>query len=222
MDLLKILRSFEEFIFEATTWLVLYPLTLWRILRDPLAAMTYSDAQQNAPEDSRYNDAISPPLLLLATIVLLNFIGLALHMAQPVGHGELSRQLLSSQQHLILLRSLLFSLIPLLSAVTLLRRQNTAISRDALRAPFYAQCYLAAPFAAIVSIGLMMQQRTDVSNALAAAIALAGAVWFAVTQTRWFRSKLDLSWGLSFGLAAGSAAAALVFLLVIVAPLVLL
>ena len=222
MDLLKILRSFEEFIFEATTWLVLYPLTLWRIMRDPLGAMAYSDAQQNAPEDSRYNDAISPPLLLLATIVLLNLIGMALHMAQPVGQGELGRRVLGSQQHLILLRSLLFSLIPLLSTVTLLRRQKIAISRDALRAPFYAQCYLAAPFAATVSIGGIMLQRPSASNAVAGFLALAGVAWFVVVQIRWFQTKLDVSRRAAFGLTAGSMAMALLFLLVIVLPLVML
>ena len=47
MDLLKILRSFEEFLFEAVSWLVFYPLTLWRILRGPLAAMDYSDREQS-------------------------------------------------------------------------------------------------------------------------------------------------------------------------------
>lgn len=221
MDLLKILRSFEEFIFEATTWLVLYPLTLWRIVRDPLGAMAYSDAQQHAPEDSRYNDAISPPLLLLATIVLLNLIGMALHVAQPVGQGELGRRVLSSQQHLVMLRSLLFSLIPLLSAVTLLRRRRIAISRDTLRAPFYAQCYLAAPFTATVSIGGIMLQRPSASNAVAAIAALAGLAWFIVVQTRWFQTKLEVSRLTAFRLAAGSMAMALLFLLVIVLPLVM-
>ena len=42
MDLLKILRSFEEFLFEAVSWLVFYPLTLWRILRGELKLQSYA------------------------------------------------------------------------------------------------------------------------------------------------------------------------------------
>lgn len=59
MELLKILRSFEEFLFEAISWLIFYPLTLWRVLRDPLAAMEYSDREQADAEERRYDDALS-------------------------------------------------------------------------------------------------------------------------------------------------------------------
>ena len=52
MDFVKILRSFEEFLYEILTWLLFYPRTLWRVLRRPLAMMRYSDGEQNdAPEN---------------------------------------------------------------------------------------------------------------------------------------------------------------------------
>ena len=140
MDLLKILRSFEEFLFEAVSWLVFYPLTLWRILRGPLAAMDYSDREQSDSEERRYDDALSPPLFLLATIVLTNLLSMALHVPPPPEATDLSRVVYASQQNLVLFRSLAFSLIPLVAAVTLLRHEKKRISRETLRAPFYAQC----------------------------------------------------------------------------------
>ena len=88
MDLLKILRSFEEFIFEATSWLIFYPMTLWRVLRDPLAAMDYSDREQADPDERRYDDALSPPLFLLATLVLVNILSLAAHVPAPEGESD--------------------------------------------------------------------------------------------------------------------------------------
>ena len=115
MDLLKILRSFEEFLFEAVSWLVFYPLTLWRIVRGPLAAMDYSDREQSDNEAHRYDDALSPPLFLLATIVLTNLISLALHVPPPPESTELTKVVYASQQNLILFRSLAFSLIPIAS-----------------------------------------------------------------------------------------------------------
>ena len=83
MDLLKILRSFEEFIFEATSWLIFYPMTLWRVLRDPLAAMDYSDREQADPDERR-----SPPLFLLATLVPVNILSLAAHVPAPEGESD--------------------------------------------------------------------------------------------------------------------------------------
>jgi len=136
MDFLKILRSFEEFIFEATTWLLFYPLTLWRIVRGPLAAMDYSDREQADPEDKRYDDAISPPLVLLATIVIANFVSVAVHIPPPEGASDLTKALAASPERLALFRSLVFSLIPLVAALTLLRRLGHKVSRHSLRPPF--------------------------------------------------------------------------------------
>lgn len=48
MDFLKILRSFEEFIFEAATWLIFYPLTMWRIVRSSLGTMARAMARAMA------------------------------------------------------------------------------------------------------------------------------------------------------------------------------
>ena len=37
MDILRILRSLEEFLYEVMTWLVMYPRTLWRAVRNPVS-----------------------------------------------------------------------------------------------------------------------------------------------------------------------------------------
>lgn len=80
MDLLKILRSFEELLFEAMTWLYFYPRTMLRIVARPMTAMAYSDREEGQPEDLRYDDALSPPVLLIITLALANAIGWAVHV----------------------------------------------------------------------------------------------------------------------------------------------
>lgn len=222
LDLLKILRSFEEFIFEATTWLVFYPLTLWRIVRRPLDTMEYSDRQQSQPDDRRYDDALSPPLVLLVTVVIANLIAAAAHVPPPPGTSELTRALIASQQNLVLFRSLVFSLIPLVAAATLLRRQGQAMSRETLRAPFYAQCYLAAPSAAFVSAGGVIFQRPDISNLLGLAIICGGTLWFLIVQTRWFRSRLAVSWLNAAATTVWAMVRAMIYLVVILIPVALL
>lgn len=219
MDFLKLLRSFEDFLFEATGWLLFYPLTLWRIVRRPLAAMAYSDRQQSEPEERRYDEAMSPPMMLLITIVLANLVSTAFHVPPPEDSTHLTHAITQSQQNLVLFRSLLFSLAPLVSAASLLHRQGKALSRQSLKAPFYAQCYLAAPCVSIVSTGGLILQRPDIPDALGAAIVIGGTAWFLWVQSAWFADKLEvprLKGGLIGAWAMGRAVA---YLIVLVIPL---
>jgi uncharacterized membrane protein YozB (DUF420 family) len=221
VDFLKLLRSFEEFLFEATSWLVFYPLTLWRVLARPLRTMAYSDAEQEDDEDGRYDDALTPPLFLLVTVVLMNLIALVAHMPQPQGTGALQHAIFSSPQNAALFRALVFSLIPLVAAVTLLRRQKIKLSRETLRPPFYAQCYLAAPCAAFLIGGEVIFQRRDIPNALGLALMLGGLAWFLVTQTRWFASRLAIGPLPAAGIALWALVRALVYFIVLLIPVAL-
>ncbi|MEW5684018.1 MAG: hypothetical protein AB1942_03775 [Pseudomonadota bacterium] len=222
MDFLKILRSFEDFIFEAATWMLFYPLTMWRIVSRPLSTMRYSDSEQSDREDGRYDDAISPPLLLLFTLVLVNFIAFALHVPAPEGSSILTSQIVSSPQNLALFRSLVFSLLPLIAAVALLVAQRTRLSRATIRPPFYAQCYLAAPVTVAINLGGLFYQRAEVNNAWAAAVMIAAALWFMATQTRWFASKLQWPLLRAFGLSCGVVVLSGVYLLILLIPVALL
>ncbi|MFN3838007.1 MAG: hypothetical protein ACK4MI_09885 [Brevundimonas sp.] len=220
MDLMKILRSFEEFIFEAISWLVFYPVTLWRVVRGPLAAMDYSDREQTDGEEGRYDDTLSPPLFLLATILLANLITALLHVPPPPQASPLTHAIFGSQQNLLLFRSLCFSLLPLVAAVTLLRHQKRRLSRETLRPPFYAQCYLAGVCAAVMCIGLTIFSRPDVPNGLGAAVMAAGGVWFLTAQSRWFARRLNLPLYKGFGIAVGATLRATVYLFAIIVPIV--
>lgn len=222
MDFLKILRSFEEFIFEAATWLIFYPLTMWRIVRSPLQTMAYSDREQTEPDAKRYDDALSPPLLLLVTIVLSNLLALAFHIPDPQVQTALAKTVTGSPQNLALFRSLVFSLVPLVSAVSVLHHKGVKISREALRAPFYAQCYLAAPSAAFIGAGHIFFQRPDLPNVFGMGVIVAGTIWFLAIQTRWFRKQLQAGWLHAAWLAVWAVVRALVCMLVIVVPVALL
>lgn len=218
---MKLLRSFEDFIFEAVSWLVFYPLTVWRIVTRPLTTMAYSDGEQGETEARRYDESLSPPLLLLVTVVLVDAVANALHFADLKATSQTTAALLASPQNLTLFRAGVFSLLPLVAATTLLRRTNVPLSRETLRPPFYAQCYLATPCSLILGVGQAIFHRNDVPDAVGVAVGIAGAVWFLVTQTRWFHSRLGVSWlnaGLTTAWAVLRAAA---FLFVILLPVAL-
>lgn len=218
---MKLLRSFEDFIFEAVSWLIFYPLTVWRIVTRPLTTMAYSDGEQGETEARRYDEALSPPLLLLVTVVLVDAVANALHFADLKATSQTTAALLASPQNLTLFRAGVFSLLPLVAATTLLRRTNVPLSRETLRPPFYAQCYLATPCSLILGVGQAIFHRNDVPDAVGVAVGIAGAAWFLVTQTRWFHSRLGVSWvnaGLTTAWAVLRAAA---FLFVILLPVAL-
>ena len=195
MDFLKILRSFEDFVFEAVSWLIFYPLTLWRIMRHPVRTMNYSDAEQSQDGEARYDDAISPPLVLLATLVLTNMVGVALHQQLPESESTLLHTITASPQNLVLFRSLMFSLIPMTAAVSLVRRRGERLSRESVRAPFYAQCYLTAPLAGVISLAGVFLQRAHGAHPVAIAAMVMALAWFLAAQTAWYREKLAISWG---------------------------
>jgi hypothetical protein len=221
MDFMKLLRSFEEFLFEATSWLVFYPLTLWRVLVRPLETMAYSDAEQGDDEEGRYDDALTPPLFLLVTVVAMNLLALAAHMPQPRAAGMLGHAVFSSPQNAALFRALVFSLIPLVAAVALLRFQGVRLSRETLRPPFYAQCYLAGPCAVIVIGGGIIFQRQDIPNVLGLVLMLAGIAWFLTAQTRWFATRLSVGTLKAAGIAISALVLALVFFFAILIPVAL-
>jgi hypothetical protein len=221
MDFMKLLRSFEEFLFEAASWLVFYPLTLWRVLIHPLRTMAYSDAEQGDDEEGRYDDALTPPLFLLVTVVAMNLIALAAHMPQPSQAHALQHAIFASPQNAALFRALIFSLIPLVAAVTLLRRQGVRLSRESLRPPFYAQCYLAGPCAVIVIGGGIIFQRHDIPNILGLGLILVGMAWFLTAQTIWFAGRLSIGVLRAAGIAIWALVLALVFFIAIMIPVAL-
>lgn len=221
MDFMKILRSFEDFIFEATSWLAFYPLTLWRVVTRPLTWMAYSDSEQSDEGEARYDRALSPPLLLLITVVLLNAIGTATHSV-PNTTSQVVAAMNSTPENQALTRALVFSLLPLVAAIVMLRARGEALSREALRAPFYAQCYLAAPSAVILNAGLFIFAHDDLSDLLGGAVMAIGGVWFLVTQTRWFSAKLMVGVAKGAAWAVGSILTAVVCLLAILIPIALL
>lgn len=215
---MKLLRSFEEFVFEAVSWLVFYPLTLWRIVTRPITTMAYSDGEQLDADDNRYDQALSPPLLLLVTVVAVNAVAGALHPEKLPAVSATTRVLFSSPQNLTLFRALIFSLVPLVAATTLLRRLRVGLSRETLRPPFYAQCYLATPCCIVIGLGHAIFQRPDMSNAVGAALLIAGGAWFFVTQTRWFKARLGVSWANAAFTTVWALVRAVVYFVLILLP----
>lgn len=45
LDFMKLLKSLEELLYELVSWLLFYPLTMWRSVVRPLSMMRYADTE---------------------------------------------------------------------------------------------------------------------------------------------------------------------------------
>lgn len=220
MHFTQLLKSLDELLYEVMSWLVFYPLTLWRVLRHPLAMMDYSDRELHEGEAAQYRDTLRPPLFLLLTLLLSHGIELALVGTNPIvasKHGLAS--LVDDDTSLIMLRLVVFSVFPLVLATRLARLKSHGVTRETLRAPFYAQCYAAAPFALTIGLGtLLTTLRWDWAHAAGGLLLLAALTSYWIVQARWFAQHLHRSPGAGFGHAAAGIALSLLAVL-LVAPL---
>ena len=190
MDFLKILKSFEEFVYEALTWLVLVPRTLYRILLSPGRMSDYASAQLSSESDNRFSEALSPPLLLILCVLLSHFFDLGIRDPAPVAEGSLEAVLFSSEQNLLLYRTVAFGVWSLVGAFYLLARTGVPVNRETLRVPLYEQCYLVAPFALLVSMGLsLLLLEAHWATVAGTVVSMLATLWFWLAQIVWLRRR---------------------------------
>lgn len=196
MDFMKWLNSIGDLLYEVMSWLVFYPVTLWRTIRRPLETMTYADRELRDSAGEQFTDTLNPPLFLVLSLFLTQAVGVAMGggvnpiVAQKTGLAAL----ISDDASLLLFRLILFSLFPLLMATRMLRARGIALTRQRLKPPFYAQCYACAPFALFVGVGTSLAHTTVVAAQWAGTVLAVGAVGgYLTAQTIWF--AYHLPWG---------------------------
>lgn len=205
MDFFKIIQSLEELLYEVMTWLVFYPRTMWRAVRHPIQLLHYSDRELKDVREDQFTDLLSPPLFLLLTILLSHLVELSLHQSLPRVTTEIGKQFVSSDQNLLILRAVLFSIYPILFAVMRLRHQKIPLNRDTLREPFFAQCYIAAPSAFALGIAAILMRASQPILILGGVIlAIMSIAWYLRIETVWLRSRLRISKFRSFTSALGT------------------
>ena len=192
MIFMQFLKNLDELLFEIMSWLVFYPLTLWKSVVHPQAMMVYADAELEDEVAQQYTDRVSPPTFLLLTLLLSHLVELA-----AVGDSAIVAstrgldRFIDSDANLLALRLVSFALFPLVMAARLLRRRGQRLERDALKLPFYSQCYVTAPLALAFSLAATLSQMArSWAEAAAAVIVGAAALWYVALQTEWFRTTL--------------------------------
>ncbi|WP_133303955.1 hypothetical protein [Aurantiacibacter aquimixticola] len=181
---MKIIKSLEQLLYELMVWIVFYPLTLWRSIVHPLRLMDYADEELADAEEDRYSDSLSPPIFLAISLGLIHIFELA------QGLNVVSDGVFADDRNLIAFRLVFFALFPLMLSLRMLRAQGRSLDRNTLRLPFYAQCFVAAPFALGWDVGILFiaaEQRVVGLFVMAAVSA-----WYLWVQSAWFARMLGV------------------------------
>lgn len=184
MDFMKLLKSIEELLYELVSWVIFYPLTLWRIIRDPLGSLAYAERELQEPEAQQYDDAVSPPILLLISLGVLHVLGTFI---TPPTLPE-TTGLLADVRNLLAFRAIAFSFFPLTFGLVVLTARRARITRSTFKPAFYSQCYATVPFVVSISIGFSLTAWVEQSLAAffwGLAVLFLGLVWYGIVQTRW-------------------------------------
>jgi hypothetical protein len=126
MDFFKLLQSLDEMLYEIVSWLIFYPVTLWRVIRSPVRTMQAAEAELRESERKQFDDTIPPPLFLLLTLALVHLVELGalggksyLELQNP----ELGR-LVGGDVNLTIFRIVMIALLPLAAAMRIVRAQE--------------------------------------------------------------------------------------------------
>jgi hypothetical protein len=190
MDFMKLLKSLEELLYELVSWILFYPVTLWRAITRPSKMMAYADSELADSDDEQYTDVLNPPLFLMISLVLAHGLELKLFRSNAAQLPSL----LADDSNLLIFRAVMFSIFPLFMAWKFLRFQKLPLDRRSLKPPFYSQCYVAAPFVLALSLAnTLLRLGTPATVTAAAALAAMAVLWYGVAETRWLVSSLGLS-----------------------------
>lgn len=188
MDFMKLLNSLDELLYEAMSWLIFFPLTVWRTIVRPVEMMQYADQQLNQPEAKQYADALNPPVFLTAALAMTHFGASALGQVDQIeaSHRGLSA-MINDDTSALLLRIIVFALFPLMMAVREVRREKRPLNRKSLQLPFYAHCYPAAIFALFLTAGSILAGLTQRPLQIFGWTLVVSAVaYYLIVATVWF------------------------------------
>src|ERR1700759_951456 len=104
MDLSRLLKSLEELIYELVSWVVFYPLTMWRSIVAPQAMMRYAESELLDKVQDQITYTFSPPLFLWVTLFTANLLNNALvHQTAPKVPAFLANDV-----NMVIFRAILF------------------------------------------------------------------------------------------------------------------
>lgn len=197
MDFYKLIKSLDELVFEILSWLYFYPRTLIRTLLRPFGLMLDTEKRMDEDPDPAWGDRIGPPLFLALTLAVIHGVEIGIGIDTTADYkNDAIKELMSDDTNLLAVRIVLFGVLPLLAAARELKVRGMRMTKSALQAPFYAQCYPAAGYAVLVNTTYFAAHDLLTSSPMTGAAILFGGLlisvlWIGFVETRWFHRRLE-------------------------------
>lgn len=195
MTFLHILKSLDELLYEVTLWLLFYPRTLWRSIRHPLRTMRYGLDEVGKDEDAQFLETLRPPIFLLLTVIVAHVVELAVvGDSKVIASHSGAADLIDDDRGLVIMRIVAFALFPVVMAAVEALVARQPVNRNTLRAPFNAQCFLAAPFVLVLNFAGIVLRYPEWADIIAIVAAAAASVGYVSAEALWLKRSTSAAW----------------------------
>lgn len=197
MLFLKLLESLDELLYEIASWIVFFPVTLWKIVNHPLKMMRYAQDELQLEPDQQYRATVSPPIMLVLAVLVAQTIAVASNSDQAILKSQTGlARLVEDDTTLFLLKLLLFVAITLMLATRQIHISRQPLDRTSLKPAFFAQCYAISPVALLLAGGgTVFDFRMDAIRVVGCIMIIAALAFYWVVETMWFRTEFGRSAG---------------------------
>jgi len=141
MDLVKLIQSLQELVFEIVVWILLLPKTLFRALARPDLMVKYVNSELQKEPEKQFDDYVPPVLFFL----LLAVIPAAFYTWTGQGGTENGGPLSPLTENNVLASAITTSISLLIYLVWIEGLNKRPLRRSGLRRLFFIQCYLVTP-----------------------------------------------------------------------------
>ena len=141
-------------------------------------------------------------MFLVLTLVVAHFAARA--MGQPdelLTNKSGLASMVDNDAAAVGVRLVLFASFPLIFSVLLLLAKRRTLKRASLQPPFYAQCYPAAAFAAVLGVAAQISILKIGPDGLGGLVMLGCVLWLGTVEALWVRREQKLGRVAAVGLA---------------------
>ena len=196
MPFLNVARLLDELLYEIMTWLIFYPVTLWRSIRHPLRTMAYARGELAKDSGTQFSETLRPPIFLLVTVMLAYVIELAAVGESAVVTDKTGvANLIDDDQSMMVFRIVAFALFPVIMAAIETWLSSEEVTRQTVKEPFHAQCFLAGPLILALCLATTGVRRPEVwLEPASLAAAMLATLLYVLAETLWFVRRSRCGW----------------------------
>jgi hypothetical protein len=204
MDILKILQSVEDLIYQVALWIVFIPKTFVKVVRQPRWCHSYVAAELGKDAGQRF-DAYMSPILFWITTGIIPYL-LVIDYLRSVSRSRVAQeaefsQFLAFPWATRLLVVAVFALGgPLGFSLLIQKAKRTPIGRETFRRTFYTQCYAFTPatFVLLPVAWITLRFNDDIPGGYPEVVFtlsfLGFLCWLSYAQVILIKAELNVGW----------------------------